>query len=318
MRIDCHSHIGVDHLFYLQGWSPYCMDLPRFFQETRDQGMDRFIVFPFVSYVDLDQAALRANRIELPPGEERVPYRFENQRLCNDIRRAPPEWQAQLWPFLIFDPARKPREQVASWAELPPDYRVHGIKVQGTIIQSKVLALLEEGSVALDYAEQHNLPFLIHSSIHPEDAWSQCADILQVVEARPGVRFILAHSCRYHRRSLERVAELPNAWFDCSAHVIHSRLAVKNYPGIAAPADRFPADYEHPDKVLRALAEAFPGKLIWGTDTPFYSCEYDKVQLRSSYTTETDCFRALPPDLQKEVAYRNTMAWLHGPAGDRE
>jgi len=310
MVIDCHAHVGFDPLFYLQGWSPYCMDLPRLFNEPGPARIDRFVVFPFVSYMDLDFDALRANRIELPPAGDRVPYRFENRRLLEDIRRAPREWRERLWPFLIFDPARKPREQVAEWERLPPDGRIHGIKVQGTSIQSRVLALLEEGRVALEYAERLNLPLLIHTSIHPEDAWSQCADVLQVVEANPRIRFVLAHSCRYHRPTLERVAALPNAWFDCSAHGIHCRLATQNYAGIAAPADRFPADYERPDKVLRTLAEAFPGKLIWGTDTPFYSCEYDKVQLRSSYAAELECLNALPAPLREEIAGRNTLAWL--------
>lgn len=315
MRIDNHNHIGVDPLFYQQGWMPYCMDLPRFFCETGGHGMDRFVVFPFVSYMDLDQDALRANRIALAPEEERVPYRFENRRLCEDIRRAPAEWREQLWPFLIFDPARKPREQVGEWKKLPSDYRVYGIKVQGTIIQSKVLALLDQGRVALDYAEEHNIPFLIHSSIRPDDEWSQCADILRVAEARPGVRFVLAHSCRYHQPSLERVAALPNTWFDCSAHVIHCRLATENHPAIAVPAERFPADYHRPEKVLQALAEAFPGKLIWGTDTPFHSIAYDKVQMSSSYAAETACLDALPAPLADEIACRNTLAWLHGGAG---
>lgn len=41
MRNDSHTHIGFDPLFYLQGWSPYCLDLPRLLREAEDAHMDR-------------------------------------------------------------------------------------------------------------------------------------------------------------------------------------------------------------------------------------------------------------------------------------
>jgi hypothetical protein len=70
-RIDCHAHIGVDHLFYLQGWSPYCLDIPRLLLEAEHGAIDAFVVFPFITYVGLDQEALRANRIELRSSSRR-------------------------------------------------------------------------------------------------------------------------------------------------------------------------------------------------------------------------------------------------------
>jgi len=311
MRIDNHTHIGVDPLFYLQSWSPYCLDIPRLFQEAEVGGIDAFVVFPFVSYMDLDQEALRSGRIALSERADAVPYRFENRRLREEIERQPDEFRRALWPFLMADPGRRQREQVAEWRRLTSDgYAVHGIKIQGTIIQSKVIRLLDEGACMLDFAEERDLPLLIHSSIKAEDEWSQCADLLRVAESRPGIRFVLAHSCRYHLPSLRRVAELPNAWFDCSAHVIHCGCAVAGLPAVAAPAERFQTDYGSPETVLRDLAEAFPDKLIWGSDAPFHSIHYDHVRLQSSYRREIDCLEALPAALQERIAHRNTLAWL--------
>ena len=309
-RIDCHTHIGVDPLFYLQSWSPYCLDVPRLLQEAEGAGMDAFIVFPFVSYVGLDQDALRANRIELPPGSGVIPYEFENRRLYEEIQQQSPDVRRRLWPFLIADPARRQREQVKAWRALPTDYAVRGIKIQGTIIQAKVIRLLDEGACLLDYAEERNLPLLIHSSIKPSDEWSQCADLLRVVEARPRLRFILAHSCRFHHPSLQRVAELPNAWFDCSAHVTQCGCAAANLPAAAVPAERFPSDYATPERVLRDLAEAYPDKLIWGSDAPYYSIHYEHVRMRSSYRREVACLDALPAELRDRVCCHNTLAWL--------
>jgi predicted TIM-barrel fold metal-dependent hydrolase len=309
-RIDSHAHIGVDPLFYLQGWSPYCLDIPRLFTEAEGTGIDAFVVFPFVSYIGLDQEALRANRIELPAHSDVIPYRFENRRLQEEIRQQPPTMRSRLWAFLIADPGRRQQEQVAEWRALPADHAVHGIKIQGTIIQSKVIRLLDSGACILDYAEERDLPLLIHSSIKPADEWSQCADLLRVVEARPRVRFVLAHSCRFHQPSLRRVAELPNAWFDCSAHVIHCGCAVSGHPAVAVPAERFPSDYSSPERVLRDLAEAYPDKLVWGSDAPYYSIHYEHVRLRSSYRREVACLDALPAELRDRVARRNALAWL--------
>lgn len=309
MRIDNHVHIGVDPLFYVNGWSPYALDVPRLLAEGADTGIDRWIVFPFVSYLGLDFAALRRGEIKTGP-EAEVPYTFENRRLLEEIARQNEENGKKLLPFLMADPGRFQNEQVREWESVIKSHRVFGLKIQATIIRSPITALLEKGGVMLDFAEEHNLPVLIHSSIAPDDAWSQCADILRIAEARPGVRFVLAHSCRFHRPSLDRVAELPNTWFDCSAHIIHCECAVRGLPAVAIPGERFDSDYASPARVLQDLAEAYPHKLIWGSDAPFYSYEDAGIQLRSTYRAEVDVLESLPPDKLERAASRNTLAWL--------
>ena len=164
----------------------------------------------------------------------------------------------------------------------------------------------------LDFAADHNLPLLIHSSIDPTDKWSQCADILAVAESRPDVRILLAHSCRFHQPSLRKVAKLPNTWFDCSAHVVHCECVVKGLTTVAPEDTRFPSDYNSPETVLKDLATAFPEKLIWGSDAPFYSYADSNIQLTSSYVREVARLDALPPALLESVCHVNTLAWLHG------
>src|SRR5690606_21402023 len=143
----------------------------------------------------------------------------------------------------------------------------------------QVSDLLTSGRVLVDFAAQHNLPFLIHSSIASYDGWSQAADILRVAEQNPQVRFCLAHSCRFDEPSLDRVAELPNTWFDISAHGIHCHAAVRNLPIVATRPRRFASDYENPATVLRDLADRYPRKLLWGTDSPFYSFISEKFSM---------------------------------------
>ncbi len=312
MKIDCHAHIGVDPLFYLNSWSPYALGLPEFLVETDRSGIDLAVVFPFVSYLDLDLAAMREGKISYSGAFDGVPYRFENKRLLKEVYRLHPHSAGRVMPFLMADPGRLAVEQVGEWRQLIRDFKVFGIKIQATIIQSPITGLLGTAACLLDFAAEHNLPLLIHSSIDPSDKWSQCADILEVAAARPDVRFLLAHSCRFHHPSLQKVAELPNTWFDCSAHVIHCECAVKGLPTVAPESTRFPSDYNSPETVLKDLAAAFPEQLIWGSDAPFYSYADSNIQLTSSYSREVGCLDSLPSDLLERASHLNTLAWLHG------
>jgi len=313
MRIDNHVHIGVDPMFYLRGFTPYCLDLVQLLVEARDTGIDRWVIFPFVAYLALDFQALREGKLQLSDsGNEKVPYQFENRRLLDEIKLLGEGEAEKFWPFLMADPGRCAAAQVREWESLVKTHKFHGIKIQPTILQSEITSLLGEAKCMVDFASERNLPFLIHSSISPTDRWSQCADILRVVESRPDVRFVLAHSCRFHHASLKRVAELPNAWFDCSAHGIHCDCAVQDLSTVAVSSERFPSDYSSPGTVLRDLAEAFPNKLIWGSDAPFYSYSDVTLKLLSSYEKEISYLNALPEELREKISHRNTLAWLRG------
>lgn len=312
MKIDCHVHIGFDSLFYINRWSPYALGLPEFLVEADRAGIARSVVFPFVSYLDLSITEMREGKISYSGAFDGVPYRFENRRLLQEIYHLHPNSADRVMPFLMADPGRYAATQVGEWRQLVRAFKVFGIKIQASIIQSPISELLGEAACMLDFAEEHNLPLLIHSSIDPADKWSQCADILNVAETRPSLRFILAHSCRFHSPSLEKIAELPNVWFDCSAHMIHCECAVKGLPTVAPEETRFPSDYNSPETVLNDLAAAFPEKLIWGSDAPFYSYADSNIQLTSSYAREVACLDALPSDLLERVSHLNTLAWLHG------
>ena len=313
MLIDCHNHLGVDLFFYLNGYSPYAQDLPAMVTEGRHCGVDRWVVFPMVANLTFDVAAMRATKL-VGGGVETVPYAFENERMLREIYELYPDLGRATLPVVILDPARETAAQVKKLRALHARYPFYALKIQATMIQSDIGALLNEGRVFLDFAAEFNLPFIIHSSVAPEDTWSQATTILRVAEATPGVRFCLAHSCRFDRACLDRVAELPNTWFDCSAHRIHCQGVQDKLGFVAPPERRFDADYRDPAAVLRALAEAYPTKLMWGSDTPFQSYVADLgtevLSLRSTYRQEVDCVRALPDRLRTAVSQDNTLAWL--------
>jgi predicted TIM-barrel fold metal-dependent hydrolase len=313
MLIDCHNHLGADLYFYLNGFYPYAQGLPALVTEGRRHGIDRWIVFPMVAHTWFDPAAMRRGQL-LPGGPDAVPYAFENERMLREVYEQFPDLGRLTLPFAMVDPMREPAAQVARLRALHREFPFYGLKIQATMIQADAGALLTTGRGFLELAEELNLPFLIHSSVAGDDPWSEVGMLLRIVEAAPRVRFVLAHSCRFDRPSLERIAELPNAWFDCSAHRIHCLGAARDLPFVAARDRRVPADYNDPAAVLRTLAETYPDKLIWGSDTPFESFVAREngtlISLRSTYEEEIACVRALPEKLQAAITHTNTLAWL--------
>ncbi|HTO02655.1 MAG TPA: amidohydrolase family protein, partial [Opitutus sp.] len=282
--------------------------------EGRRHGIDRWIVFPMVANTWFDLAAMRRGQLQ-PGGPDAVPYAFENERMLREVYEQFPDLGRLTLPFAMLDPMREPQAQVQRLRALHRQFPFYGLKIQATMIQADAGALLTTGRCFLELAEELNIPFLIHSSVAPTDPWSEVGMLLRIAEAAPQVRFVLAHSCRFDRPSLDRIAELPNAWFDCSAHRIHCMGAAKDFPFIATRDRRLPADYNDPVAVLRTLAETYPTKLIWGSDTPFESYvgpneDGSLLSLRSSYEEEIACVRALPEKLLTAVTHTNTLAWL--------
>ncbi len=311
MIIDCHNHLGADLMFYLRGEYPYAQDLPTLDHHGSLNGVDAFIVFPMVLYSALNLQRLRKGEIALEGGLETIPYALENRRMMEEIYGLFPEMGRRTLPFAMLDPFREQAAQIAQLRKLKEEYPVYGLKIQSTMIQSPIKSLLAEGRGFLELAREWDVPFLIHSSINPADLWAQAHDIVDIAEANPDIRFCAAHSCRFDKPALDRIAELPNCWYDCSAHRIHCELAVKNSATVAPLERRFPSDYSDPGRVLADMAAAYPEKLMWGSDSPFQSwVTKDPPKLWSTYREEVEALRAVPQPLFEKVASANTLAFL--------
>lgn len=313
MIIDAHNHVGADIMFWLRGDFPYAQDLVTMTRGGGELGVDRWIVFPFVIHLALQIEALRRGEI-VYGGIEKVPYAFENRRLMREIYDLFPAEGKRCLPFAMLDPMREQAGQIAELRKLRSEYRFYGLKLQTTMLQSFIRTLGDEGRGFIELAAEWDMPFIIHSSVGPEDPWAQASDILDIAERFPHVRFCLAHSCRYDRECLDRVNALPNTWFDCSAHGIHCDGAVADLPYIAPRERRFDSDFSNPARVIADLAAAYPTKFIWGSDSPYYSyvamLGSKRLALISSYEREMAALRAQPAETVERIANRNTRAWL--------
>lgn len=320
--IDVHSHVGVELTHYLTHAYPYGMSFEQLCAEGDAEGVDAFVVFPMVSSLYFSLKAMKQGKVRPEPSALcRFPYQHENERLLHEIYELFPLLAHRAIPFAIIDPHREPGAQLRHIQRLRKRWPIYGFKIQGTIPQIPIQSLTKQGKCFLHYARDENLPFLIHSSVMPSDIWAQAHDILDIAEANPDIRFIAAHTCRMDKTALDRIADLPNAWFDHSAFGIHCDLAAENSSVCARGKRKFPADYRNPKQVIRKLAQAYPDKFIFGSDAPYYSfmAWYYPPKgrplfedLRSSMKKEVGLLNSLPRALRRKVSHDNALKFLTG------
>jgi predicted TIM-barrel fold metal-dependent hydrolase len=305
-RYDVHTHLGLDLGFYVHGWWPYALTAQDLLTNMQRFGFDRAICFPFTLPSAFDPYAFSKDELKLLPG--RVPFDRENDLLAWEVSQLAPD--GQLLQFAMFDPAREVQAQLKNLEKLIG--RIKGLKTQSTTLQSNVRALLDESADLMHFAEQHDLPMLFHTAISPTDHWAQVADCTAIAEKFPRVRFNLAHNLRMDAIHLKRIAELPNVWVDCSAHLAHCFLAVKNSKIIAPLERRVDADFTKPTDVFQAVFNLIGNHYMWGSDAPYMSWCADTLRLIFSYQQESEVFLALPETIQRSMCETAPEAWLFG------
>jgi hypothetical protein len=307
LLFDVHTHIGLDLAFYLRGWWPYATSAVDLLAEMDANGIDQAVCFPFGVPCAFDPYAF-ADHMTLDLQPDRVPFDRENQALINEVQKF--DTDSRLHVLAMFDPSRKVDEQIKNLQPLAD--KIAGLKLQGTLIKAPVADLLDGGKPLMQFAQQHDMPVLIHTAIYDQDVWAQPADCLKVAEAYPDVRFNLAHSHRFHEPTLRIAAQMPNVWVDCSAHIIHCNAALENAAHVAKPSERVNADFTNPAAALQAVYDILGPSYLWGTDNPFMSWVDDSIFQICTYKAEADALHALPAAIKKSMASDAPQAWLFG------
>jgi predicted TIM-barrel fold metal-dependent hydrolase len=320
---DVHAHVGVSLKAYASSEYPYAQSLEGLYYRQKANGVDHGVVFTYTPELYFDLPLLLRQGRMVPAAEplSEAPYALENRLLFTEIFRFCPELQDRFLPFVTVDPVRRIPEQLAALEALAEQYPIYGVKVAPVACQSKVTGLLAEGAALLEFARRHDLPVLVHVTVHPEEEFSQAADAFRVVEAHPELRFCLAHCIGFNRAFLERAGELPNVWVDTSALKIQVQAAFEGYPFMAKPAERFDWDYSDHVSVMKALVERFPDTIVWGSDSPAYAYlvrryqgegSYLSFKLKGTYEQEKAALDGLTPEPRRKVCAVNTAAFLFG------
>ena len=323
--IDAHTHIGVSLKQYAALEYPYAQTAEGLHYRLLANNLDAACVFPFGPDLHFDlPALLRGQARESASPVSPFPYAIENELLMREVYEYCPELSHRFIPFLCADPSRATQRQVEALGELAHRHPVYGIKILPVYCQSRITALLDEGRAILDFAEEHGLPLLLHTTADEREPYSHASLTFRVVRENPQLRFCLAHCIGFDRRHLDQAAELGNVWFDTSALTIQCRLAVDNSPVVASEASRFPSDYRDPRRVLCDLVQAYPDTILWGTDSPCYAyicrrAQADGVQecfrLKATYEEEVAALRSLDAAGIQRTANRNTVKFLFGTEG---
>ncbi|NQU39885.1 MAG: amidohydrolase family protein [Lentisphaerae bacterium] len=324
--IDVHTHVGTDPANFLRGDFPYAQSAEDLVVRMDRWGVDTAVCFPFLYTSYFDMAAFNKGRmLKRRSKDPLVPYGVENARLCQEIYEAYPACAGRLLPFMFMDPSRDPAGQVEQLERLADQYPVFGLKTATSYLQSHITDLLGKGECLLDFASEHNVPFMLHTSVAPGDPWANVHTILDVVRKRQDVRFCLAHTCRFDRDALEQAAALPNCYVDYSAFHIHCDLVKMESTSVAAKPHRFPTAYRQCAKAMAAIATAYPDTMMWGTDSPYY-CFMSRFtddkghtqisKLKCDTDAEITTFRKLPATMQRRIGYDNTIRFLFGNKGE--
>ncbi|MCX7705772.1 MAG: amidohydrolase [bacterium] len=322
--IDAHSHAGVSIKAYMNMEYPYAATIEGIAFRQERFGIDVNIVFPHSPDLFFDPLYLKRGICKVPEKPvSRAPYEIENELLLKEIYEFCPEYEGRFIPFISVDPKRAIKQQVKNILKLEKKYKIFGIKIVPVVCQASILGLLGEGKEILELAREKNWPITLHTTVHKEETFSHARLNFKVIEKHPEIRFCLAHCIGFDKNYLEMADTMKNVWVDTSALTIQVQLAQQNHPIVAQKKDRLDADYTDHKKVIRALVDAFPETIIWGTDTPAYSYiakrkqgtgknSFVEIWLKATYKDEVDALKSLPDALMMKVSNKNTLSFLLG------
>lgn len=319
--IDIHSHVGVSLQALVKQEYPFAQTVEDIYYRQLARSVDVNVVFPFTADLFFDPNRL-CNGEQVPAKDplSATPYASANRMVMMSVFTFCPEMKDRFIPFVSIDPGRMVSEQIAELETLEKEFPIYGIKVNPVMIQSPVSEFFGKAAAFLDFARKRNLPFLFHMSADLNDEYSRPEDTFRLAGENPDLRFCFAHCLNFDRNLMNRSGEMPNVWFDTAAAGLQVQMIQRNLPNARPASMRFDTDYSEPSIAVNALADVYPDKIIWGTDSPMYTYTGKRKQgehtvdfkLKGRYEDEIAILNALPEPLRTKACNRNSVRFLFG------
>lgn len=308
--IDVHSHVGVDlrNLFRLR--YPIAQSVRDLVLKAKLNHIDRLVVFPIPMSFYYSPVQTTGNSDWILSGFERFPYEMSNKALLYETDLF---GDGMVLPFMAIHPKEKIDEQIAFLEQMALSRRMYGLKLHTITTRTTAADLI--GSPFIDFPKKYNFPILIHSSTTP--SFTHPKMILCLANHHSDICICIAHFADFDKDILWQVREFPNIFVDTTPFLSLCKFAREGeYNQVSS--NLFDTDYTDPIKCLVDLADALPGKIIWGTDEPCTAVCDPTGNPLSSYTYADECevlsrLVSLGHEgIRDSIAKTNTLRFLYG------
>lgn len=236
--------------------------------------------------------------------EDRFPYGTENEELLRNIEEENLGWI--VLPFVCLHPRIKVPEQLESLRRLAKNYKIYGIKFHTLDTESYIEDFFSNEEIT-EFCNQYKLPVLIHSANY--EGYENCMNIFDIARKHWDINILIAHMMNFSRDFFDRMIEYEsqNLFFDISPFLWLCKLAqieMKNQILADLP-------FDNPLQTLEALYNAFPTRLVWWSDQPFW-----RFNLNESESVDYDIDDELKllfssrDELIQSIAQKNSKRFL--------
>ena len=294
-KIDCHTHAGGENPYgKFMGQYPFVQSVCDLRFKQHALGIENTIVFPMPGtyYYRIDRVTHRNFE---PSGLMAFPFEVENEALLQEIEIARQLFpDGRIFPFLNIHPSEEIDHQIDHLDKLMKQYGFAGLKFHASGTNTDAEAIIS--TPFIQFMRYYNIPLIVHSGVFKANADPKHA--LKLAVAHPDVRISVAHLAAWDKEALGKITQLPNAFVDCSPYLANFASVVQPGHEAFVSKNRFPSSFTDPVTTLIELQNYLKGKLLWGTDEPWTTYNFDTGMLiiKATYKDEVKILE----DVEKE------------------
>ncbi len=305
--IDCHTHSGGVDLYNLYtGDLPMAQSVDDLVLKARSSGISKVVTFPFPTTGYYNVHELVTRNVRIPSGQQDFPYQVENMALIKGCENS----DLPLLPFMAIDPSNHIQEQVDSLRQNYKKRKFYGLKLHTLATGSTADKLI--GSEIVEFAQEKNIPIIIHSGLGDEHSHPQ--NIVKLAKQSPNLRVCVAHLAWLDEDTIKNVAKTNNVFIDTCPFLQICNRVRKGSKMVFSPNL---IDPNKPAESLFNYYKLLKNNLIWGTDEPWTKCISARGNVSSNHTygdeaqVISDLFQ-ISPQAALDITSRNTERFIFG------